>query len=76
MTAKLSDDVKLVGPSINCEESVTIEGDLSRSNPHVQSFAVATDQVGESQEQLQMLVICACHERSFPKHRFDLHGNM
>lgn len=48
MTAKLSEDVKLVGPSINCEESATIEGDLSRSNPHVQSFAVATDQVGES----------------------------
>lgn len=45
MTSKLSDEVKLVGPTINCE-SVTLASGRTRSNPHVQSFAVATDQVG------------------------------
>ena len=38
--------IKLVGPSINCEGTVQLPGGLQRSNPHVQSFAVATDQTG------------------------------
>lgn len=38
--------VKLAGPTINCEATVTLPGDKQRSNPHVQSFAVATDQTG------------------------------
>ena len=46
MTAKLSDTVKLVGSTVSCEGAVntTVEGELP--NPHVQSFAVATDQTG------------------------------
>jgi hypothetical protein len=45
---KLSDTVKLVGPTINCE-GAPYKGDPTlhyRKNPHVQSFVVATDQVG------------------------------
>jgi hypothetical protein len=42
---KLSDTVKLVGPTINCEGSES-EGGKWKQNPHVQSFVVATDQVG------------------------------
>ena len=38
--------IKLVGPSISCEATVQLPGGLWRSNPHVQSFAVATDQTG------------------------------
>ncbi|KAG2498860.1 hypothetical protein HYH03_003052 [Edaphochlamys debaryana] len=47
-TRKLTDEVKLVGPTISCEGS-PLNGDFRgkwRSNPHVQSFVVATDQVG------------------------------
>lgn len=45
MTAKLSDTVKLVGPTVNCEGAANAtEGELP--SPHVQSFAVATDQTG------------------------------
>jgi hypothetical protein len=48
MVAKLSDKVKLVGPTISCEGSPK-EGNVDgewRTNPHVQSYVVATDQVG------------------------------
>lgn len=52
-TGKLSHDVKLVGPAISCEHfcmNVPDERGGSRRecrrNPHVQSVAVATDQVG------------------------------
>ena len=46
-TDKLSTDVKLVGSTISCEGSHA-GGDPNkelRQNPHVQSYAVATDQV-------------------------------
>jgi hypothetical protein len=46
MTSKLSDEIKLVGPTINCEQGPTLPSGETRANPHVQSFAVATDQVG------------------------------
>lgn len=47
LTQKLSPDVKLVGPTINCEGS-PFQGSVQaewRRNPHVQSFVLATDQV-------------------------------
>lgn len=46
--SKLSDTVKLVGPTINCEGAPE-KGDVNahwRKNPHVQSYLVATDRVG------------------------------
>ena len=46
MTSKLVGDVKMVGPTINCEGTATLESGERRNNPHVQSFAVATDAVG------------------------------
>eukprot|EP00892_Ulva_mutabilis_P003130 jgi/Ulvmu1/12818/UM097_0047.1 len=46
MTSKLVGDVKMVGPTINCEGTATLESGERRSNPHVQSFAVATDAIG------------------------------
>jgi hypothetical protein len=51
MTAMINLDdaansIKMVGPSINCEGTVRLPGGQQRSNPHVQSFAVATDQTG------------------------------
>ena len=48
LTQKLLPDVKLVGPTINCEGS-PFQGNVQaewRKNPHVQSFVLATDQVG------------------------------
>ena len=48
--------IKLVGPSINCEGTVRLPGGLQRSNPHVQSFAVATDQTGAPP--LRMMNLC------------------
>lgn len=45
---KLSDRVKLVGPTISCEGSPyqgNVKGEW-RANPHVQSYVLATDQVG------------------------------
>eukprot|EP00891_Asterochloris_glomerata_P006722 jgi/Astpho2/6722/Aster-06741 len=48
LTSKLSDTVKLVGPTISCEGSPKdgiVDGEW-RTNPHVQSYVVATDQVG------------------------------
>jgi hypothetical protein len=44
---RLSRDVKLVGPTISCE-GVPLHGDMLgqwRRNPHVQSYAFATDKV-------------------------------
>ena len=51
MTRMLNHDdapnsIKLVGPSVSCEGTVRLAGGLQRSNPHVQSFAVATEQTG------------------------------
>ncbi|GAB4815440.1 hypothetical protein N2152v2_002486 [Parachlorella kessleri] len=43
-TGKLTDTVKLVGTTINCG-GIVVDG-LSRANPHVQTFAMATDAVG------------------------------
>ena len=48
--SKITDTVKLVGPTINCEGS-PLKGNVDahwRRNPHVQSYTVATDQVGLS----------------------------
>lgn len=46
--SKLNDEVKLVGPTINCEGSPLSGNPAStwRRNPHVQSYVVATDRVG------------------------------
>lgn len=47
-TSRLNEDIKLVGSTISCEGS-PLHGKRSgrwRRNPHVQSYAVATDQVG------------------------------
>lgn len=48
MTSQLDADVKLVGPNINCGGMPLPRpgSDMFFSNPHVQSFAVATDAVG------------------------------
>ncbi|GLI58416.1 hypothetical protein VaNZ11_000118 [Volvox africanus] len=46
--SRLVGDVKMVGPTISCEGSA-LNGDFRgkwRYNPHVQSYAVATDRVG------------------------------
>lgn len=48
LLGKISDTVKLVGATINCEGSPK-DGNAAgtwRHNPHVQSYLVATDQVG------------------------------
>jgi hypothetical protein len=61
--SKLSDTVKLVGPTINCEGAPE-KGDVAapwRKNPHVQSYLVATDQVGLS-VLLQDQNVFACFE--------------
>lgn len=47
-TDRITDEVKLVGPTISCE-GAPLEGDASkewRTNPHVQSYVTATDQTG------------------------------
>eukprot|EP00892_Ulva_mutabilis_P010141 jgi/Ulvmu1/749/UM010_0123.1 len=46
MTSKLVGEVKMVGPTISCEATGTGPGGRLRSNPHVQSYAVATDAFG------------------------------
>eukprot|EP00892_Ulva_mutabilis_P000943 jgi/Ulvmu1/1084/UM105_0043.1 len=46
MTRHISADVKLVGPTISCGQFEQPGGGGMISNPHVQSFAVATDTVG------------------------------
>ncbi|KAK9859799.1 hypothetical protein WJX84_002990 [Apatococcus fuscideae] len=48
LTSRLSDNVKLVGPAISCEGAHR-GGEFAsiwRINPHVQSYVMATDQVG------------------------------
>lgn len=48
MVGKLSESVRLVGPTISCEGS-PYKGDVQgewRSNPHVQSYVLATDRAG------------------------------
>eukprot|EP00882_Tetradesmus_deserticola_P016554 GHRQ01017688.1.p1 GENE.GHRQ01017688.1~~GHRQ01017688.1.p1 ORF type:complete len:308 (+),score=99.69 GHRQ01017688.1:374-1297(+) len=62
-TSRLTGSVKLVGSTISCEGS-PLHGQQKarwRHNPHVQSYAVATDKVG-----LQLLVsdrrVFACHK--------------
>ncbi|NBU65381.1 MAG: hypothetical protein EBS29_12915 [Chloroflexia bacterium] len=48
LVGKLNDKVKLVGATISCEGSPfegNVEGEW-RTNPHVQSYVLATDQVG------------------------------
>ena len=50
---RLRGDVKLVGPTISCEgspENGHVRGKWRR-NPHVQSYAMATDRVGGSRLQ-------------------------
>ena len=62
--SKLTDTVKLVGSTIHCQPTPYMSeetGDFDiRSNPHVQSYAMATDRIG-----LQVLMespkIFACH---------------
>ena len=59
MTSKLVGDVKLVGPTISCGGTIR-NGEL-KQNPHVQSYAMATDAVG-----LEVLMndggVFACYE--------------
>lgn len=63
LLSRLSPSVKLVGPTISCEGS-PLDGDQAgvwRTNPHVQSYVVATDAAG-----LQLLVadgrVFKCHQ--------------
>ena len=47
ITSRITDTVKLVGPTISCEGSPQ-DGNVNgqwRTNPHVQSYVLATDQV-------------------------------
>ena len=47
-TDKLNDEVKLVGSTISCE-GAPLDGNVEnhwRQNPHVQSYVLATDQIG------------------------------
>ena len=47
ITSRITDSVKLVGPTISCEGSPQ-DGNVNgvwRTNPHVQSYVLATDQV-------------------------------
>lgn len=46
MTSRITDDVKVVGSTVNCEAAYwenKLDG-KARKNPHVQSYAMATDQ--------------------------------
>lgn len=46
MTSKLIGDVKLVGPTISCGGTFKPGTMELRQNPHVQSYAIATDAIG------------------------------
>lgn len=49
-TGRITADVKLVGATISCENTLR-DGDPtkgSRQSPHVQSYAMATDQVPDN----------------------------
>ena len=53
---RLRGNVKLVGPTISCEGS-PLDGVIHgkwRRNPHVQSYAVATDRVRLSQKTYEL----------------------
>ena len=53
---RIDNSTKLVGPVINCEAvpyKGNCKGNKWRRNPHVQSYALATDRVG-----LQVLLVC------------------
>jgi hypothetical protein len=55
-TERLTPDVKLVGSTISCEATLR-DGDAakgSRQNAHVQSYAMATDQVQNRYERLRL----------------------
>lgn len=63
LISKLDDHVKLVGPTINCEGSPKhgdVRGEWIR-NPHVQSYVVATDQIG-MQTLLDTKTVFACYD--------------
>jgi hypothetical protein len=45
-TDRINNSTKLVGPTISCEGIQPVGFPKERKNPHVQSFVVATDQVG------------------------------
>ncbi len=67
----LSDDVKLVGPSVNCE-ATWWHGDVhqkARHNAHVQSYAMATDRwVGQPQH-IITAATCCCYRCRYCCHR-------
>lgn len=48
ITSRLNDEVKVVGSTISCESAHKggIFGNEPRHNAHVQSYVMATDQVG------------------------------
>ena len=59
-TSRITDSVKLVGSTISCEGSPK-DGNVSaewRTNPHVQSYIVATDKVASCLESLPVNVSC------------------
>ena len=64
-TSRLSDSVKLVGSTVSCGS--TFQGELHRSPsltcPHVQSYALATDQIGlrVCRPSVERLVGCLHH---------------
>lgn len=62
LTHKLTADVKLVGPNISCGGVKLPGSNTTAANPHVQSFAVATDAVGLSLLRRNGSVF-ACHDR-------------
>ena len=43
--SRITQDIKLVGPTINCEGTVSMDGRPIK-HPHVQSYAIATDRKG------------------------------
>lgn len=54
LTARLTADVKMVGPTINCEAYQASDGKAWGTNPHVQTYALALDNV----RSLVMHVLC------------------
>lgn len=45
LTARLTAEVKMVGPTINCEAYQASDGNGWATNPHVQTYALALDNV-------------------------------
>lgn len=62
LTRKLTDDVKLVGPTISCGGMRLPGSDMRLFMPHVQSFTVATDAVGFDVLQRNGSVF-TCHDK-------------